>query len=116
MKKQMLIFLFALLFVASIQIEACPATQPLYDTEFNQDKMAIQNEKIYLISSFDNKDFVTCYDFYGQRIWYAPFNEKIISWRSVNDLIFVFSKSRNGDGTTITCLDAWTGAQIWQRP
>lgn len=115
MKKALFGIALSICCIASAQSQAAlaPAHNP---SEFNQEKMGIENEKIYLISSFDIHDYLTCYDFYGSRIWYVQFSEKIISWKKVNHMIFVFSKDRLGDGTTLTCLDAWTGSIMWQRP
>lgn len=93
-----------------------PVSAVSVPSEFNQDKMHVQNEKIYIISSFEDRDFVTCYDFYGRRIWYVHFHESVVSWRVLDNMILVFGKDRRGEETTLVCLDAMTGATIWQRP
>lgn len=110
MKKYFCLFIFFLVGMQGY------AQTPFYDYDFNQEKMTIQNDKIYLISTFENRDHLTCYDFHGRRLWNMPFNAKITSWRALDDIIFVFSKARNDESTYITCIDAWTGALLWQRP
>lgn len=86
------------------------------DYGFEQERMLIDRGDIFIISSFDSEDHLTVYDFLGNRIWDDSFHAKITSWRVVDDLVFVFSKSRAGHKTYLTCLDRYTGRMIWQRP
>ena len=86
------------------------------DYEFQQERMQLTQDSVIVISSFDSQDHVTAYTFYGVRLWNAPFHAKILSWQIAGDLVFVFSKDRNGTKTYITCMDRYTGNMIWQKP
>ncbi|MBA2727855.1 MAG: hypothetical protein H0U49_06760 [Parachlamydiaceae bacterium] len=93
---------------------AAPAT--IQDYEFHQERMRLTSDSVIAISSFDSKDHVTAYTHYGIRLWNAVFHAKILSWDISGDLVFVFSKDRQGHSTYITCINRYTGEQIWQKP
>lgn len=86
------------------------------DYGFEQERMVIDRGEIFIVSSFDSEDHLTVYDFLGNRLWDTTFHAKITSWRVVDDLVIVFSKSRAGHKTYLTCLDRYSGRMIWQRP
>jgi|688.fasta_scaffold70349_6 hypothetical protein len=115
MKKNYLLMLSFFL-LSSALISPCSGSEFISDYDFDQGKMTVQNDRIYLISSFDNVDHISCYDFQGRRLWNVPFHAKITSWRALDNVILVFSKARSGENTFLTCLEAWTGAMLWQRP
>ncbi len=105
------------LFLAAFLLSGSQSfAQPIRDFDFNQERMVISKNRVYLLSSFDVRDYITCYNFYGDLLWSVPFHAKIISWRMVGDNLIVFSKDRAGDATYITNMDAITGSLIWQRP
>lgn len=86
------------------------------DYQFEQERMLMADDGIYLISSFEDSDHVTAYSYYGDVLWDTPFFAKITSWRVAGNRIIVFSKHRNGYKTYLTCLDRYTGKMIWQKP
>ncbi|MEM1283367.1 MAG: hypothetical protein AAGG81_07420, partial [Chlamydiota bacterium] len=86
------------------------------DYGFEQERMVIDRGEIFIVSSFDIEDRLTVYDFLGNRLWETPFHAKITSWQVLGDIIIVFSKSRAGHKTYLTCLDRVTGRLVWQRP
>lgn len=87
-----------------------------YDYDFEQEKMLVAEDGVYLVSSFETRDGICAYSFYGEKLWDMFFYSKIISWQVVGSRIFVFSKDRNGNSTYLTCLDRFTGRKIWERP
>lgn len=100
----------------SAHIDAAPVLTLSSDYNFQQDRMLVSSNAVFVISSFDTQDHITAYTHYGVRIWSAPFHAKIISWQMAGDFIFVFSKDRKGSSTYLTCLDRVSGELVWQRP
>ncbi len=88
----------------------------LRDYDFQQERMLLAEDGIYLISSFDTSDNVTAYNYYGDLLWDTSFYAKITSWQVAGSRIVVFSKNRSGHKTYLTCLDRYTGKVLWQRP
>lgn len=86
------------------------------DYDFEQERMLMAEDGIYLISSFEDSDHVTAYSYYGDLLWDTEFFAKITSWQVAGSRIIVFSKHRNGYKTYLTCLDRYSGKKIWQRP
>jgi hypothetical protein len=87
-----------------------------YDYDFQQERMLTAEDGIYLISSFETKDGITAYSYYGEKLWEVFFHAKITSWQVVGDRVFIFSKDRGGSTTYLTCLDRFTGRRLWERP
>lgn len=86
------------------------------DQPFENDRMFATSDALFVVSSYENEDAITAYSYNGIRLWNAPFHAKILSWRMVDNYIFVFSKHRLGTRTYVTCLCALTGELVWQRP
>lgn len=87
-----------------------------HDYEFNQERMIVTQSVVYVASSFDGMDYITCYDHYGARLWNTAFASKIVSWKIQDDMLFVFSKAHTGHKTFLTCLNRWSGLAYWERP
>ncbi len=86
------------------------------DYAFDQEKMLLAEDGIYILSSFDDQDGICAYLYNGVLAWAKRFHSKITSWRVAGDYIFVFSKHRTGYKTYLTCLDRDTGYILWERP
>lgn len=90
--------------------------QGLRDYDFQQERMLLASDAIFILSSLDNQDGICAYSYYGNLLWETTFQAKVTSWRLAGDSIFVFSKHRGGWKTYLTCLDRFTGRVIWERP
>lgn len=88
----------------------------LKDYDFNQERMLLAEDSIYLISSFEDNDAISAYSYYGDLLWEKSFFAKIVSWQIAGRWIFVFSKHRSGTKTYLTCIDRFKGTLMWQRP
>ena len=88
----------------------------LRDYDFQQERMLLAEDGIYLISSFEDSDQITAYSYFGELLWDTSFFAKITSWQVAGNSIFVFSKHRSGTKTYITCLNRHTGKILWQCP
>lgn len=86
------------------------------DYDFQPERMQLASDSVIVVSSFETQDHVTAYTLHGLRLWNAPFHAKILSWELYGNNVFVFSKSRQGTSTYLTCIDRFTGELIWQRP
>ncbi len=86
------------------------------DFAFEQERMLLAEDGIYIISSFDDTDKVTAYSYHGNLLWDTSFHAKITSWQVMGNSIIVFSKHRYNTKTYLTCLDRYSGAVVWQRP
>ena len=86
------------------------------DFDFQQERMLLSSNAVYVVSSFETQDHITAYTHYGVRLWNAPFKAKILSWQLAGDYMFIFSKDRKGYSTYLTCLDKYSGELVWQRP
>lgn len=102
--------LLGLLFCCAAATEISAA--PIADYDFQQERMLLSSNAVFIISSFDSQDHITAYTYYGTRIWNAPYHAKILSWKLAGDYIFVFSKDRKGPSTYLTCMDKDTGTPI----
>lgn len=89
---------------------------PQLDYDFNQERMIVEGGDIFLVSSFQDQDGLSAYDFNGHRQWEVRFHAKIISWNVQPDSVLIFSKGRDGDKTYLTCLDRLTGRRLWEKP
>lgn len=116
MKLMRTLLLTAALFCTASALPANEAKNLYTDYGFDQERMIIDHGEIFIVSSFDSEDHVTVYDVLGNCLWDNKFHAKILSWQVVNDLVIVFSKSRGGHKTYLTCLDRYTGRLLWQRP
>lgn len=87
-----------------------------HDYSFEQERMMLAEDGIYIISSFEDSDKVTAYSYFGDALWDTSFHAKITSWQLAGNSIIVFSKHRSGYKTYLTCLDRYTGKLVWQRP
>ncbi len=117
MKKYFLTLLVVFCTLIAVKL----SSNEFHDYGFQQDRMIIHHNAIYIISTFDNEDRVSCYDFHGHRHWEVPFHAKIISWKLVHekvpeDTLFVLSKDRHGHKTYLTNLDLRDGRVNWQKP
>jgi hypothetical protein len=92
------------------------ASEALEDFEFNQDRMFVSDEHVYTVSTFLDCDYLCVHDHFGNLVWKAPFHAKILSWQVRGQLVFVFSKARDGERTYLTCLNGFTGKVHWQKP
>lgn len=109
--------MFRLFFVSLFLSVASFATAGEFkDYEFKQERMLLSSDSVYIISAFENEDHITAYSYYGSFKWDMKFNAKVVSWQVAGDYIFVFSKSRLGYTTYLTCLDRFNGGIIWERP
>lgn len=90
--------------------------QTQYDYDFQQDRMLLTSDGIYIISSFEETDGISAYAYNGNLAWEQRFRAKIVSWQIAQNYIFVFSKHRSGYKTYLTCLDRFSGRVIWERP
>lgn len=86
------------------------------DYDFEQERMILAEDGIYIISSFEQSDGLTAYSYNGARLWETTFYAKIISWRIAGDGIVVFSKDRAAPKTYLSCLNRYTGVVLWERP
>lgn len=107
---------FRLLFLSLILSLSSFAFAEEDDFSYQQERMKLDREGVYVVSSFENADVIAAYSYNGIRMWEAPFHAKIISWEIVDDQIFIFSKDRKGNKTYLDCLDKETGKVIWEKP
>lgn len=105
-------YLLASLFLTAGALHA----ETFKDYAFEQEKMLLTSDSIYIVSSFENSDVITAYSYFGERIWDVTFHAKIISWEVTADNIFVLSKHRTGYKTYLTCLNRYSGGMVWERP
>lgn len=111
MKKSMAIIFSFLMLVTSYSFAV-----HFDDYDFEQERMKLTPEAIYIVSCFDSEDHLTAYTYYGVRLWDDPFFAKILSWEIVDDMVIVFSKDPSGHRTYLTCINRINGQMIWQRP
>ncbi len=96
------------------------AGNDLLDRGFDQDRMIVHQNTIYVISSAEALDHVTAYDFHGNVLWDVPFHANIVSWKIVEEkkreTLFVFSKDRLGFKNHLTSVDLSNGHVRWEKP
>lgn len=86
------------------------------DFTFEQERMLIIGNEIYLTSNLKGEDHVSKYNFQGKLLWDAPFFAKILSLDVRKQGVIVFSKKRDGSQTYLTLLKPENGKIVWQRP
>ena len=109
--KKIIAVLFSFLMIGT----TCCYAADFRDYEFQQERMKLSSDAIFIISSFDFEDHITAYSYYGVRLWDATFHAKILSWEVADDIIIVFSKDHNGHKTFLTCINQTNGQMIWQK-
>jgi len=85
------------------------------ESGFHSDQLAVNQDDLYVISSFEERDYLTVYTHAGDAVWEMPFNAKILSWKAKDELLFVFSRARNGRAYFVSCLDAKIGNLLWEK-
>ncbi len=106
----------AFLIGAFLTLSSFAHARTTHDYDFEQERMMLTQDSIYIVSSFEDNDKVSCYSYFGEPIWDVSFFAKVTSWQVMNDYVIVFSKHRSGYSTYLTCLDRYTGKKVWQRP
>lgn len=91
------------------------STLSALEDDFSSDHLIMGTENVSVVSSFDTMTFFTTYSPTGEPLWEAPFTSDVISWKQKEDLLFVFSKARNGMAYFLTCIDAKEGVLVWER-
>ena len=84
--------------------------------DFIPERLGLDGDRIYVISTFEGVNFFTAYTYSGDPIWEISFNSNIISCANEDEMLFVFSKARNGTAYYLTCIDAKMGKLIWEKP
>ncbi|MDP1879492.1 MAG: hypothetical protein Q8K60_00970 [Parachlamydiaceae bacterium] len=94
------------------------ALTPSANQNLNQDLMMTVDRFIIVLSQFSDSDYLTAYDFNGNKKWQNRFKTKILSWKyhPETDIILVFAKSRYLDDTYLICMDPKDGGFYWERP
>lgn len=105
------LFLFLCVFFT---IEA--KTEEFQFGDFIPERLALDADRIYVISTFEGVNFFTAYTYSGDPAWEISFGSNIISCAYENEMLFVFSKARNGAAYYLTCIDAKMGKLIWEKP
>ena len=82
----------------------------------SEDKLLVSEGTITVASVFDTATFITTYSSTGESLWEAPFTSEVITFKRVEDHLLVFSKARSGMAYFLTCIDAGTGALLWEKP
>jgi hypothetical protein len=83
--------------------------------DFTTERMSVNSESIYVVSSFDVIDYFSTYNHEGEFVWETPFSSKIVSWKIKGDVLFIFSRHRNGLVYYLTRLEAGTGTIKWEK-
>lgn len=87
------------------------------DRNFEQNRMLTANNNlILLLSPGSDLDYLTAYTTYGTYRWQISLYTKVMSWGILNGSLYVFSKSRYTDSTTLLCVNPDTGEILWERP
>jgi hypothetical protein len=81
----------------------------------HSERLMMSGNSIYVVSTFDQIDYFTAYTFSGDAIWEISFNSEIISSKMKDDLLFIFSRARNGMTYYLTCLDTLEGKVVWEK-
>jgi outer membrane protein assembly factor BamB len=84
--------------------------------DFIPEKLIVDYDHVYVISSFDQIQYLTVYNFFGEFIWEVTFNSKIISVEVENEILFTLSKGRNGQAYYLSCFNIKNGRLIWEKP
>lgn len=106
-----------LIFCLFFSLGATVVASEYRDYDFEQDRMILTPDSIILASSFDSVDGIVAYTYYGIQLWKLYLDSKIISWKWVNDLLFIFSKDKNeAHKTNLICIDRHRGQVLWKKP
>jgi len=86
------------------------------DEALAPDKLDLGLECIHVVSQFPEVAYLTAYAYSGEPVWEVNFNSEILSWKTKDQQLVIFSKARNGQAYFLTCLDASNGDLIWENP
>lgn len=108
--------LVAILFSAPFILGAENTKYNHHDFGFNQERMIVDKEEVFLVSTFNSMDGLTVYNFKGERLWEVPFHSVIQSIDVQPNIVLVFSKDRKGVSTYLTCINRVDGKVLWEKP
>lgn len=110
-----LLALFSFAYVGQMSAAPVKEVKEFKDYAFQQERMQLTSDGIYIISSFEDSDKLTAYSYGGDRQWELSFHAKIVSWQVAGGYLFVFSKGRSGTKTYLTCIDRILGTLVWEK-
>lgn len=110
LKRYVLAGLFLVFFAINLKAEDS------LNEGMNSDRLFINKNHVYVISSFDELDYFSVYSDSGKLVWEVPFNSKIVSWKMTDELLIIFSRHRAGLVYYVTCVDPISGKLNWEKP
>jgi hypothetical protein len=84
------------------------------DCTLEQEKMDLEYEAIYVVSSPDSGDVLSAYSYCGDLLWQVPFTGQIKSFQYDWGQMYVYSFQVDPYSTTLSCIDAESGQIVWQ--
>jgi outer membrane protein assembly factor BamB len=84
-------------------------------SDWHEDPLIVEADLLYVVSSFEDLDYFSAFTHAGEFSWEAPFSTEILSWKFLDDHLFLFSHARDGSVYYLTCLDAKTGKLLWEK-
>ncbi len=86
------------------------------DADRGIDRLSVRKNHVYAISTFNEIDYFSVYSDSGAFAWEVPFNSAILSWKTNDEFVFIFSRSRTGLAYYVTCIEPLTGKILWEKP
>ena len=99
------------LLITSVKAAEIPSS------EYTTETLVLNNNLIHAISSFDEIDYFSTFSSSGDLVWEIPFSSQIVSTRIYsNELLYIFSKQRNGLVFYLSCIESANGKLVWEKP
>jgi len=83
---------------------------------YQTDPLFLLQEKVAIVSSFEEGDYLTVYSSQGTPLWEVPFASKVLSWKIDGDNLYVFSKGRPNLIYFLSCFSTQKGELLWEKP
>ncbi len=110
MKKKFSILVCFLMISNALKADESKPKTPSFE------KLLAAEDLVYVISSFEEINYLTAFSLLGEMTWEVIFASAIVSCDLEGEYLFVFSKARNGSAYYLTCIEANTGKLIWEKP
>lgn len=83
--------------------------------EWNNDKLFVAQECVFVISSFAEVDYFTTFSQSGDFLWEIPFSSQIQSWKIEDNRLYILSQTRNKLAYYLSCVSPIDGKMAWEK-
>ena len=85
-------------------------------SDYQIDPLAASEGTVFIVSTFEKRDYFTVFSATGTPLWEISFASKIISWKIDGGNLYIFSKMRTPEAYFLSCFETQKGELQWEKP